>query len=82
MKKQDHHKIGALLDEARFVKNAIGNPKKALKLCDQILKREPENRDALLIKAGAFGETFELDKAEELTTRIIQQPLRFRRYLP
>ena len=61
-----------MLDEARFLKNYAGDAKKAIKLCDKILKIDPDNRDAMLIKAGGLNE---LGKAEEfvrLTKSIVQ----------
>ncbi len=73
MKNIDDFETRAALDEARFVKNTLGDSRKAIKLCDEILKQKPANRDAMLIKAGAFGEIFELDKAEALIKKIIQK---------
>lgn len=46
------NKIDEMLGEARFLRNGIGDAKGAIKECDKILKIEPENRDAMLIKAG------------------------------
>ena len=65
--------INSMLDEARFVKNQLGYPKKAIKICDKILKIDDSCRDAMLIKAGAFGELFYIDEALELIKKIIQK---------
>ncbi|MDI6738110.1 MAG: hypothetical protein QME12_06375 [Nanoarchaeota archaeon] len=65
--------ITAMLDEARIVKNYLGKPKKAIKLCDEILKISPSNKDALLIKAGALGKLFELNKSDEILSFVMQR---------
>jgi len=39
-----------MLDEARFTKNVLGKPRKAIKICNKIFEIDPENRDALLVK--------------------------------
>ena len=62
----------ASLDEARFMKNVLNKPRKAIKLCDIILKRDPLNRDAMLIKAGGLGELFLIDDAVKLIDHIIK----------
>lgn len=67
----DNIEIIAMLDEARFLKNQLDEPKKAIKICNDILIVEPKNKDAMLIKAGALNEIFELDEAELLIQQII-----------
>jgi tetratricopeptide (TPR) repeat protein len=62
-----------MLDEARFLKNQLGNAKKAIKLCDEILKIEPENRDAMLIKAGGLNELGKAEEFARLTKSIVQR---------
>jgi|GEM_PF-1272669 len=48
-------KIFDLLDKARYHRNVSCNDKKAIKICDEILDMDENNRDAMLIKAGALG---------------------------
>ena len=62
-----------MLDEARFIKNVLGNPRKAIKLCNQILEIDPENRDALLIKAGGLQESMHFQEALALHQQIIEK---------
>lgn len=45
-----------LLDKARYHRNVSGKGKKAIKICDEILGIDKNNRDAMLIKAGALGQ--------------------------
>ena len=45
-----------LLNKARISHNHLCDEKEAIKICDKILKEHPENRDALLIKAGSLSE--------------------------
>lgn len=52
MNKKD---IPWMLDEARYYHNYLEDEKKALKICEEILKKDPCNRDALLIKAGSLS---------------------------
>lgn len=59
-----------MLDEARHIKNVLGNPKKAIKICDKILEIDPENRDALLIKAGGLQELMHFQDALFLNQKI------------
>lgn len=46
--------IETLLLQARQLRNVEFNDIKAIVICDKILKIAPENRDAMLIKAGAL----------------------------
>ncbi len=48
-------KLLNLLNRARYYYNYLENEKKAIKICDYILEEEPENKDAMLIKAGSFN---------------------------
>ncbi len=61
------------LNEARFTKNVLGNSKKAIKLCDQILETNPKDRDALLIKAGGLQEIMRFNEALILIQQIIEK---------
>ncbi|MBI2047148.1 hypothetical protein HYT26_03230 [Candidatus Pacearchaeota archaeon] len=70
MRKDD---ILEMLDEARFLKNEIGDSKGAIKECNKILKIEPENRDAMLIKAGALSELGRVEEFVELVNKIIKK---------
>lgn len=49
-------KIFELLDKARHHRNVSCDDKKAIKICDEILDMDENNRDAMLIKAGALGQ--------------------------
>ena len=44
-----------LLDKARYHRNISCNDKKAIKICDEILEIDENNRDAMLLKAGALS---------------------------
>ena len=65
--------IMCMLEEARFLKNNLGQPKKAINLCNEILDMDSSCRDAMLIKAGAMNETFLLDEAEKLIRHIVEK---------
>lgn len=62
-----------MLDEARFLKNELEETKKAIKLCDKILKIDSGNRDAMLIKAGGLKEFGEVEKFLSLIKEIIKK---------
>ncbi len=62
-----------MLDEARFTKNILGKPRKAMKICNKILEIDPENRDALLVKAGGLQELNNLSEALTLIQAIIEK---------
>ena len=47
-------RISELLNAARYYHNVAEEEKKAIKICDQILEEDSQNRDAMLIKAGAL----------------------------
>lgn len=65
--------IAALVQEARFLRNRVGNDRKAVKICDRILAMDGHNRDALLIKAGALGSLHEGTECLRLIEEIIEQ---------
>lgn len=71
MKKNE--KITCMLNEARFLKNTLGEPNKAINICNKILKIDSSCRDAMLIKAGAMNETFLLDEAGKLISQIVEK---------
>src|SRR3989338_7143616 len=52
--------IMCMLEEARFLKNNLGQPKKAINLCNEILDMDSSCRDAMLIKA--IDKSVELDE--------------------
>ena len=70
---KNNKEIIHLLSEARFIKNNLGQTKKAIGICDKILKIDASCRDAMLIKAGALGEMFLLDEARKLISQIIEK---------
>ncbi|MBI2629855.1 hypothetical protein HYW76_02025 [Candidatus Pacearchaeota archaeon] len=49
------NKVVNLLNQARYCHNYLCEEKKAIELCNQALKIDPENRNAMLIKAGSFN---------------------------
>lgn len=53
-RKLNKEEIMDLLNKARYYHNYLCKEKKAIKLCNKILEHEPENRDALLVKAGSL----------------------------
>ncbi len=69
----EHKVVLEMLNEARYMKNVLNNPKKAIKLCDKILEFSPENRDALLIKAGGLQESMYFNEALTLIQKIIEK---------
>ena len=68
----DSFEIEMKLDEARYYHNILENEKKAIKICDEILKINKNNRDALLIKAGSLPYIGKEKEAFELTNKIIE----------
>jgi len=64
------HEISILIDEARYHRNISCNDKKAIKTCDKILSIAPDNRDAMLIKAGALGQIGKTKQSLELIEKI------------
>ena len=67
------NKISEMLEEARLLRNVIGDQKGAIKECDKILRIKPENRDAMLIKAGALKELGRGEEFLELNNEIIKK---------
>ncbi len=65
--------IQSLLNKARYHRNISCKDKKAIKICDRILKIDPNNRDAMLIKAGALNSIFKIDEAKDLINHIIKK---------
>jgi len=59
------------LDEARYYHNILEDEKAAIKICNEILKIDENNRDALLIKAGSLLYVDKEKEAFELTNKII-----------
>ncbi len=70
---EKNEKIIDMLNEARFLKNGLGEPKKAINICNKIIKIDSSCRDAMLIKAGALNEMFLLDEAGKLINRIVEK---------
>ncbi len=66
-------KLLKLLDEARYYHNYSCEEDKALKICNKILKEEPENRDALLVKAGSLSCINKEKEAYNLINKIIKK---------
>lgn len=62
-----------MVEEARYTKNVLVDPQKAIKLCNKILETDAENRDALLIKAGGLQELTHLSEALTLIQKIIEK---------
>lgn len=46
--------IQGLLDDARYCRNVTDQQEKAFRVCDRILSMDQENRNAMLVKAGAL----------------------------
>jgi len=65
--------VMGMVEKARYTKNILGNPRKAIKLCNKILEMDAENRDALLIKAGGLQESTRLSEALTLIQKIIEK---------
>ena len=62
-----------LLNKAREYHNYLCNEKEAIKICNKILKEHPENRDALLIKAGSLSEVNKEKESFQLINKIIEK---------
>lgn len=72
-KMADQIKIIDLINEARYYRNIACKDSKAIKICDKILKIDSNNRDAMLIKAGALKAIYKIDKALDLIDHIIKK---------
>lgn len=66
-------KVESLINEARFHRNITCKDKKAIKICDRILKIDPFNRDAMLIKAGALKSLYRNNEAVALINKIMRK---------
>ena len=62
-----------LLNKARYYHNCLCDEEEAIKICDSIIKIEPENRDAMLIKAGSLSEINKEKESFQLITKIIEK---------
>ena len=62
-----------LLNKARYYHNYLEEEKKAIKICDKILKEHPENRDVLLVKAGSLSCLNKEKESFQLVTKIIER---------
>jgi len=71
--KLNKREIFLLLDEARYYHNYSCEEDKAMKICDKILEIYPNNRDAMLIKAGSLGSLDKEKESFELITKIINK---------
>lgn len=65
--------LSNLLYKARIFHNHLCDEKEAIKICNRILEEHPENRDALLIKAGSLGEINKEKESFQLVTEIIKK---------
>ena len=66
-------KVLKLLNKARYYHNCLCREEKAIKICNKILKDDPENRDALLIKAGSLKYVHKGKGSFLLLTHIIEK---------
>ena len=65
--------VSELLNEARYYHNCLEEENKAIKLCNKILKKYPENIDAMLIKAGSLPHINREKEAFQLTLKIMKK---------
>ena len=70
---QKWEKICKLLGEARRLHNITYESEKAIPLCDEILRLDKDNRNALLIKAGALHKINKEKEAYDLLIYIINK---------
>ncbi len=70
---KNEKEILELLDEARYYHNYSCEEEKVIRICNHILKNNPENRDAMLIKAGSFQCLDREKKSFQLITKIIEK---------
>jgi len=71
--KSDSDEILELLNRARHLNNYHSEEEKAIELCDKILKKDPENMDAMLVKAGSLNRLNNEKEAFKLITKIIRK---------
>ena len=69
----DDKNISKLLNKAGYYHNYSENENKAIELCNEILKKDVENIDALLIKAGALSHVNKEKEDFQLTEKIIKK---------
>jgi len=65
--------IYEMLEEARHYHNCLCDEEEAIKICEQVLEKDPENIDALLIKAGSLPHINKEKEAFQLTESIIEK---------
>ncbi|NCO97331.1 MAG: hypothetical protein COY38_01195 [Candidatus Aenigmarchaeota archaeon CG_4_10_14_0_8_um_filter_37_24] len=65
-------KLRFLINKARVMKNQMGDYEGAMEVIEEILELSPNNRDGLLLKAGAFGELGMLKDQEKILNKIIK----------
>ncbi len=70
MKKKE---ILDLLNKARMHHNYLCDEEEAIKICNKIIKEHPENRDALLVKAGSLSCIEKEKESFRLITKIIEK---------
>jgi len=61
-----------MINEARILRNKIGDPDSTIDTCEKILKLSPDNRDALLLKAGALGELGRFEEEADVLAKILE----------
>lgn len=71
--KLNKRQILDLLNKARYYHNYSREEGKATEICDKILKSDPSNRDAMLIKAGSLPHLDKEKESFELITEIIKK---------
>jgi len=62
-----------LLNQARYYHNNSCEEKKAIELCNKVLKKDPENIDAMLIKAGSLSCLDKEKESYQLLIKIIKK---------
>jgi tetratricopeptide (TPR) repeat protein len=72
-KKLDKEEIQEMLNKVRHYHNDLRDEEEAIKICDEILKQDPENRDALLIKAGSLPQINKEKESLQLIAKIIEK---------
>src|SRR3989344_289912 len=71
--KKEGKELLNLLNKAREYHNYLCDEKEAIKICNKILKEYPDNRDALLIKAGSLSEVNKEKESFQLINKIIEK---------
>jgi tetratricopeptide (TPR) repeat protein len=65
--------ISEFLNRARYFHNINCDEIKAIELCNKVLKKDPENRDAMLVKAGSLSSLDKEKESYQLITKIIKK---------